>query len=96
MNKYQDRHLQKINNAINIAYLTTAILWGVATCSFTLDRKELNQDYASGEISKEEFLQQSKEFSLKEESFFKDLAISLGVIFTSDVSFELLTRDKEL
>ena len=96
MKKYQDRHLRKINNAINVAYLTTAILWGVATCTFNGDRSDLKKELDAGKISHEQYISKCSEFSDKEESFFKDLAIGLGVIFASDVAFELYTRDKEL
>ena len=96
MKKYQNRHLRKINNAINVAYLTTAILSVWAGCALYAERMDLQESYNLGEISKQVFLAQSQAFSAKEEAVFKDIANALGCIFASDVAFEILTRDREL
>ena len=95
MKKYKNRYLRKISNAINIAYLSTAILWGYATYYFCEDWEELKQDYLYGEISQEEYLSESKKFTEKEEEVFKMLSIGFGSIFTSDVLFTIFFDEKE-
>ena len=95
MKKYNDRHLRKISHAITIAYLLFAILWGISAYSFYTDRKELKEDYSQGEISREEFLKQSMDFSEKEEKVFKSLFIGFSSVTAGDIAFAFLTKDKE-
>ena len=74
MKKYKHRHLKTINRAITVAYLITAIAWGVCACNFNENRNELKQQYIAEEITKEEFLKLSHEKTLKEEKIFNGLA----------------------
>ena len=95
MKKYKNRHIRRIVKGIKIAYLSSAILWGLATCSFSSDRTELKEDYSNGEISKEEYITQGKQFTEDEETVFKAIAIGFGITFVSDVVLTLAGGDDE-
>ena len=95
MRHYKDRYLRKISHGISVAYLVVAMLWGISTYTLQKNRNELKKDFNEGEISKEEFLQQSMEFSKDEEKVFKSLFLSFCSINVSDIAFAFLTKDKE-
>ena len=95
MKKYKYRYLKTISAVINIAYLTTAISWGIASCSFNSDKSNLKNSYSSDKISHEEFLAKSQEFTDKEEKIFKHIANGFVLVFATDVAFAIITNDKE-
>ena len=95
MKKYKHRHLKTINKAITVAYLITAIAWGVCACNFNENRNELKQQYIAEEITKEEFLKLSHEKTLKEEKIFNGLAIGFCSTFAIDIAFNIATMGKE-
>lgn len=96
MKKYKDRFLRKISKAINVAYLFVAILWGLATCTFLKDRAELKDDFNSGELTHEEFIQKGMEFSQKEERVFGLLTTAFAVNTVADIAFCFSTKGKDL
>ena len=85
MKKYKDRIIRKVSKAINIAYLSTAILWGSATIGFSIQRDYLKDKYTNNEITHEEYLDKSMEFSDKEQFIFKSLTTSLVTTFLADL-----------
>lgn len=95
MKKFKDRYLRKLSHVFDVAYLFTAIIWGIATFSFQNDRADLKEEYNLGEISKEEYLDESMKFSQKEEDFFKGLFVSLSTITVADLAFQFATKDKD-
>lgn len=95
MRKYSKRHLRRISKIINIAYLTTAILWGLSTCSSNSHRQELKNEYTNGEVSKENYIAQSMKFSEEEENLFKAIGIGFGITFVSDVILTMVGGDDE-
>ena len=50
MKRYRDRIPRRIAKVVNIAYLTTAILWGLATVGFTAKRENLKEEYNANKI----------------------------------------------
>ena len=96
MKKYKDRFLRKISNAINVAYLFVAILWGLSTYIFSNDRAELKVDFETGEMTHEEFIDKSKEFSQKEEKMFGFLFSALAINTASDMALYFGTKGKDL
>lgn len=95
MKKYKNRHIRRIVKGIKIAYLTTSILWGLSTCSSNSHRQELKNEYANGEVSKENYIAQSMKFSEKEENLFKAIGIGFGITFVSDVILTMVGGDDE-
>ena len=96
MKKYKDRHLRKISHVIGVAYLIIAILWGVSTFHFTKQREALKENFDSGEIELDEFLEESMKFSEKEEKMFGLLYCSLAVNTISDFALYFGTKGKDL
>lgn len=96
MKQYKNRYLRKISNAINVAYLSTAILWGFATFNFSNGRAQLNKTYSNGELSREEYLAESMKFTEQEKDVFSKLSLGLLVTFGCDVTMLAATFDKEL
>lgn len=95
MNKYKDRHLKRMIKAVNIAYLTTAILWGTATLGFSIERQNLKEDYSNNEITREEFLEKSMEFTDTEEIVFGTLTMALSTIFLTDLALKFPEIESE-
>ena len=96
MKKYKDRFLRKISKAISVAYLIVAILWGLATYSFLNEREELREDLEGGELTREEFLEKSMEFSEREEKMFGLLTAAFAVNTVSDFALYFATKGKDL
>ena len=95
MKKYKYRYLRKISTTIRIAYLTTAILWGIATYKFCDRREQLKKDYNSKEITHKEYIEQGIKFSKQEEMVFKQLSATLGLIFIGDCTFGAFEEGRE-
>ena len=96
MKKYKDRYLRKISRAIGVVYLLTAISWGFSACSFTNQRNELKEDFNSGELTREEYLQECMKFSEKEEDMFFFLTSVFVGNTAVDLAFHFATRNKDL
>ena len=95
MKKYKNIILKKISTALNIAYITTVVLWSTATFSFSLQRQDLKEDYKNNELTREEYLEKCKEFSQKEEGVFKTLTATLMGTFATDCVVSFVENEQE-
>jgi hypothetical protein len=95
MKKYKYRYLKKISTGITIAYLSTAILCGFVGCGSYLEKENLKEKYLNGNISHQHYLSEITEFNEREEQIFKLLGVGFGITFVTDVSFGIISRDKE-
>ena len=86
MKKYRDRITRRIAKVVNVAYLTTAILWGLATIGFAVQRENVKEEYIANKISRDEYLETCMQFTEKEEIVFKVLTMSFVATFVVDVA----------
>ena len=95
MKSYKYRNWRKISKIVSIAYLTTAICWGIAGCGYHIQREQLKDEYRDGDISHQQYITKSREFGEKEENIFKCLGIGFGLTFATDMACMIAGKDKE-
>ena len=95
MKKYKDRHLRIILKAISFCCICTAIAFGACVFICQRHRAKMREEFKLGEITHEEYIRRSIEFSDTEEKVFLGIVSGFGVTYVADVAFEIANSGKE-
>lgn len=95
MKKYSNRTYRGFSKGLTIAYLTTAILWGVSCCAFGVQRAEIKDDYSDGHLSHESYIYKLRELGKKEDVVLKTIGGAFGVTFVTDVITNISGAERE-